>query len=330
MSVARRVIAGVAVLLAVLTACAQAPRGDAPETSAPGFPATIAHKFGATTVPAPPRRVVSLGYTDQDAILALGVVPVAIRDFFGGQPSATWPWARPLLRGTTPEVLPLAEVSVEKVAALRPDLIVAVSAGLTRELYETYSRIAPTIVQPAGYVDHGTPWQETTRIVGAALGRGAEAERLVTALEARFAEVRSRHPAFAGKRLATGRVYVGDRGQYMVWSSQDPRARFFSALGFVPIPDFDQRAGSRFYADISVELLGLLDHADLVVWITSGETERASIAGLPGYGALRTVRDGRSMFVGDEMSGALSFSSVLSLPRALDVLPAELAARLPG
>jgi len=35
----------------------------------------IDHALGATGITAPPQRVVSLGYTDQDAILALGVVP---------------------------------------------------------------------------------------------------------------------------------------------------------------------------------------------------------------------------------------------------------------
>ncbi len=37
-------------------------------------------------IPEAPQRVVSLGYTDQDAILALGVVPVAIREFTGNRP----------------------------------------------------------------------------------------------------------------------------------------------------------------------------------------------------------------------------------------------------
>ena len=79
-----------------------APGGGA----AAGFPVTIAHKYGDTTITAPPTRVVSLGYTDQDAILALSVVPVAIREFTGDQPSATWPWARDRLRVSTRRCYP--------------------------------------------------------------------------------------------------------------------------------------------------------------------------------------------------------------------------------
>jgi iron complex transport system substrate-binding protein len=36
---------------------------------------TISHAFGQTTIPAPRKRVVSAGYTEQDDLLAVGVVP---------------------------------------------------------------------------------------------------------------------------------------------------------------------------------------------------------------------------------------------------------------
>ena len=37
--------------------------------------------------------MVSVGFSDQDTLLALGVVPVGIRDWYGDQPNAVWPWA---------------------------------------------------------------------------------------------------------------------------------------------------------------------------------------------------------------------------------------------
>jgi ABC-type Fe3+-hydroxamate transport system substrate-binding protein len=43
------------------------------------FPVTIEHKYGETTIEAAPERVVSVGFADQDPLLALGIVPVAIR-----------------------------------------------------------------------------------------------------------------------------------------------------------------------------------------------------------------------------------------------------------
>src|SRR5690606_20608019 len=60
---------------------------DAPSDA---FPVTIEHKYGETTIEEEPERVVAVGFTDQDTLLALGVVPVGIRDWYGDQPFATW------------------------------------------------------------------------------------------------------------------------------------------------------------------------------------------------------------------------------------------------
>ena len=79
-----RVVAPLFVAALALTACNSAPPGPSGT-----FPATVPHKYGQTVVPEEPERVVSLGYTDQDAILALGTVPVAAREFVGNRPAAT-------------------------------------------------------------------------------------------------------------------------------------------------------------------------------------------------------------------------------------------------
>ncbi len=51
--------------------------------STPAFPVTIEHKFGSVTIPAEPQRVIALGYSEVDPILALGVKPIAVREWFG-------------------------------------------------------------------------------------------------------------------------------------------------------------------------------------------------------------------------------------------------------
>jgi iron complex transport system substrate-binding protein len=67
-------------LTAVLAACGSgeqaAPQnpGAAPPAGTP-FPVTIEHAFGTTTVERAPERVVTLGVTDADAVLALGTTP---------------------------------------------------------------------------------------------------------------------------------------------------------------------------------------------------------------------------------------------------------------
>lgn len=319
--------------LSVLAACGSSAEPPSAGAANPGggvFPATVSHKYGTTTVSSAPQRVVSLGYTDQDAILALGVVPVAIREFTGNQPSATWPWARGKLDGQQPQVLPLGTVSTETIAALRPDLILGISAGLTRDQYDTYSRIAPTVAQPAAFVDYGTPWQDATRLTGAALGRSAEADRLVADLEKRFADAAARNPALAGKTAVAVRPSSNDNANFFVWGPEDLRVRFLSALGLVTPPEVARLAGDQFYATVSSEQLSMLDQADVVVLVTADAGERAAFQALPGYGNLRAVREQRMVVLDDEQSAALSFSSVLSLPSVLESMPAELARVLGG
>ena len=55
----------------------------APEEAA--FPVTIKHKYGETTIEKAPERVVCLGLTDQDTLMALGVVPVGVTYWFGDE-----------------------------------------------------------------------------------------------------------------------------------------------------------------------------------------------------------------------------------------------------
>jgi len=327
-----RAVAALLTAAVLLTACGGggSPEAEAPAAAGGGaFPVAVEHSYGSTEVPEAPQRVVSLGYTDQDAILALGVVPVAIREFTGNRPAATWPWASDRLQGQQPQVLSGESISPEAVAALQPDLIVAVSAGLSREEYDLFSRIAPTITQPPGADAYQTAWQDATRLIGTALGRTAEAEQLVADLEARFAAVTERYPQFAGRTAAIAAASSTNAG-YFVWTSEDNRGRFLTSLGFTVPETFDQLAGENFYADISNERLGLLDDCDVVGWLEIPGNDNASLEAQPGYTALRVGQEGRVANLTQEQGVALSFSSVLSLPALLDELPAQFAAALGG
>ncbi len=318
----------------VLVGTAAACTSDPPEgvsaaaTGGSGaFPRTVAHKFGSTEIPAKPERVVSVGYTDHDAILALGVTPVAVREFFGEQPDATWPWAQDELGDANPEVLGVGDLNFEKIAALRPDLIVGVSSGMREDEYRTLAQIAPTIAQSAQYVDFGVPWQEQTRVIGGALGRVERADEVVAELESRYIAASEKHPKFTGATVIVARPST-DAGEFFVYGPQDGRSRFLTSLGFVVLPSVAQLAGEWFYATISSERLALLDKADIVVWAVETPQQRAMVEGDPVYQLLAVARDGRSVFPSEQVAAALSFNTVLSLPLALDELVPQLAETL--
>src|SRR5215217_4132768 len=57
------------------------------------FPVTIKHAFGETVIPAKPLRIVTWGWATQDAVLALGEVPVGIPHFaYGGDENGALGW----------------------------------------------------------------------------------------------------------------------------------------------------------------------------------------------------------------------------------------------
>lgn len=94
------------------------------------FPTTVEHKYGSTTIESDPKRVVSLGYKDQDSILAVGVKPIAVRYWYGDEPYAVYPWAQDELGDAKPEILDMPELDFEKIVALERE-------DLAQELVET-------------------------------------------------------------------------------------------------------------------------------------------------------------------------------------------------
>jgi len=322
-------------LLLFLTACGPNNDNDIAAPAASGsapaaFPVSVPHKFGTTEIKAQPQRIVTVGLVEQDALLALGVVPVATTEWFGEKPGAIWPWAEQALGSAPkPQVLTNTDgIQFEKVAALRPDLILAVYSGLTSEDYATLSKIAPTVAQPKDQIDYGVGWQDLTRTVGRSVGKAAQADKLISDVEARFATVKQEHPEFAGKTGLMATTYEG----YWVYGPQDPRGRFLTDLGF-KLPDgLAAVTGKEFGANLSKERTDLLD-TDLLIWIVdSYAKDQAKVHADPLYAKLKVKTEGRDIYVENEelVGAATSFISVLSLPFLLDKLVPQMAAAVDG
>ncbi|MEJ8280801.1 ABC transporter substrate-binding protein [Pseudonocardia spirodelae] len=305
---------------------------DAPAAQ-PGqgtFPVRIDHAYGTTEIPAEPTRVVTVGLSDQDPLLALGVRPIAVNPWYGDYPSATWPWAQDELGDARPVVLNGGVRNdeappVEEIAALKPDLIISLYSGTTAQQWEQLSRIAPTVVPDAEFTDFRITWQEATRATGEALGREQEARDLVAATEARFAEAARANPGFAGKQVVVAERF--EPGESVVRSGNDVRARFFDQLGFRSPTDIGGLKPDE-YGEIAVsdELMGSLSR-DLLVWnIGNDPSVRPQIEGNPVYPTLPVVQQDKVLWLEDPVvAGAFSWGTVLSLDYALEQLVPQIA-----
>lgn len=305
----------------------EAPAPTSEAAAGAAFPVTIEHKYGSTTLTEAPERIVTVGLIDHDALLALGIAPVGTTEWFGGYPGAIWPWAQDKLGDAIPEVLgDSSTVNFEKIAALKPDAILALYAGITKEDYDLLTKIAPTVAQPAAYVDYGIPWQELTRTVGKVVGKAGEADALVVGVEQRFEQIRQEHPEFTGATAIVATPYEG----IWVYGAEDVRGRFLTSLGLKLPEELQEVTGTEFGGNLSMERADLLD-VDVIVWLDAADANGP--LGGPVYASLDVHTQGREVHLSsfsDPLGGATSFVSVLSLPFLLDGLVPRLAAAIDG
>lgn len=324
----RQVLGGAGVLL-LTAACGTEGEPAIPAGTGARSPAVLEHKYGTTEIPAAPERVVSVGFTDQDYLMALGVTPVGVREWFGAKPFATWPWAQDELADAEPAVLPREELNFERIAALAPDLITGLYSGMTERDYELLAQIAPTLAQPRGAAEFAVPWQLQTRMIGCALSRSDRAEQLVADIERRIDRARAAHPQFRG---ASAVIASAPGGEYYVYGPATASSEFLLSLGFrVPAEIARLTDNANSYFAFSGERLDLVD-LDLLVWLEAADDPGpASLRDNPLYQRLDVATQGRDLFLGyDVLAGALSFSSVLSLPFLLDELVPMIAAAVDG
>ncbi|MFN4000951.1 ABC transporter substrate-binding protein [Microcella sp.] len=318
-----------ALALTALTGCAATAPETAESAATDGaFPVTIEHAFGETVIPEQPERVATWGWSTADAVIALGVTPVAMPfQAYGGDEQGVLPWVREALDesgAATPIILTNTgeDIPYEEIAAAAPDVILAQYSGITQEQYDTLSAIAPTVAYPDQ--PWTTPWRDVISITGTALGLEAEADAVLAGIDAELAEAAAAHPEFAGLTLATA-WDVG--GVFYVYADEDPRVEFMLDLGFVNAPAVDalDTDESPFYFTLSYERVTELESDVLVVYGNSDDEVRAVTEG--GYAqALPAIEQGAvAELVGVEFIAAVSPPSALSLTWGLDEVVAQLA-----
>lgn len=296
--------------MALVAACSTEKAGEVAKDGS----VTVPHAFGETKIPSPPTRVVSAGFTEQDDLLAVGVVPIAVTEWFGGEPFAVWPWAQPQLAGAQPTVLSLADgIQVDQIAALKPDLIVATNAGLDADTYAKLAAIAPTIAQ-SGHDAFFEPWKDQATTIGQAVFKNQEMTGLISGVDEKFKAAATNNPQFAGK---TALLLSGTLFRDSVQTRSGWRAEFLTQLGFT-VPEVQALIPRD-------EMAATLDAADVLIWTTESDQERDVLLADPTIAQLRATTGRRNVFTTKELAGAIAFASPLSYPVVADQLPPLLA-----
>ncbi|MEU1348708.1 iron-siderophore ABC transporter substrate-binding protein [Streptomyces sp. NPDC005795] len=304
--------------------------GDkAPAAAAGAFPVTVEHAFGSTKITKAPERVVSVGYTDDQTILAFGIKPVGMVDQYpnpaGKSPdiNTQWPWVKDKWGDARPEVIMKngdAGPNYEKIAALRPDLIIAVYSEVDRAAYDKLSKIAPTVGRTKAEKEpFSAPWQDNALHIAKALGKETEGAAMVKGVQARLDAAAEAHPEFATQ---TGVALSWYEKSVAPFTTTDVRGRLVTGIGYKGATEIDKIAGGKFYTVLSPERMDLVDVDRIFVINDKADQEALKKSEL--FGNLKAVKDGRVSYLldseGPAVGAAISQGTLLSMPYAIDEL----------
>jgi len=327
----RTLLAAAGAVLAATTAlagCSTGPTESAEATPTAistaephAFPVTIEHAYGSTTIPREPKRIVSIGSSDQDDLLALGVVPVGIQKVtWGGNAAGTTPWFQARLKklgGTMPTLLDESDdIPVDEVAALKPDLILATLSGITRAQYDKLSKIAPVVAFPGK--PWMTTWQQSLEMTGAAVGRPDLAAKLEKQTEAEFADARKEYPQIQGKTFIWGALDTTDLSQISYYTPADLRPVFLTDIGMKNAPVIERISPKNaFYGQISAERAAELK-SDFFFTYAVKDSDARTFADDKLVGQIPAIRSGHMWASTDNVaSNAAGVPTPLSVPYAM-------------
>lgn len=168
--------------------------------------------LGRVEVPARPARVVAINDYVLYTMLDLGLDPIGIYSA-GAQhvpPAYLERWRRlPVVN----EQRVAGELDVEKIVALKPDLIIGIDAQ--RAPYAQLSKVAPTVLLP--FTASGGAWRAMAQGTAEALGRAADLRALDAKLSQRVTKLRQDH-AGALSRWTFDLIQGGfDQGQFWAY-----------------------------------------------------------------------------------------------------------------
>jgi len=311
--------------IAGLTAAAPACSSNTPPGAPGGGAVTITHLFGQTVIKEPPKRVVSAGYTEQDDLLAVGVVPIAVTNWFGDQPSGVWPWAQPKLAGAQPVVLTTdgatSGIPVEQIAALKPDLIVAINAGLDADTYKKLTAIAPTLAQAGGDAFF-EPWTQQATAVGQAVFKADQMKSLIDGVDKQFADVAKKYPQWKARKalLMQGRLFQGN----VVATPAGWRTDFLTQMGLTIADSIKPLTADGMSSHAVIprdQIRDVLDSADVLIWTTENPDDQKALLADPDVAASLATTGNRHVFTTRDQAAAIAFASPLSYPVVADQLP---------
>ncbi|WP_163182972.1 MULTISPECIES: ABC transporter substrate-binding protein [Neobacillus] len=208
----------------LLAACGGGNKENADKTESKKTedkPYTIEHAMGKTEIKGTPKKVVVLTNEGTEALLALGIKPVgAVQSWLGD------PWYDHItkdMKGV--EVVGTeSEINVEKIATLKPDLIIG-NKLRQEKIYNQLSAIAPTVFSETLRGD----WQENFKLYAKAVNLEEKGNQVLDDFNKHIADVKEKLGDKVNKEVSVVRFMAGKTRIYYTDSFSGV---IFNQLGF--------------------------------------------------------------------------------------------------
>ncbi|MFI5525376.1 ABC transporter substrate-binding protein [Streptomyces platensis] len=289
---------------ATLTACGggAAKDGDDAAKGGAGFPRTVKSvQGGDVKIPAKPQRVVVLDTGELDDVTTLGVKPVgAVSPHMkteGGFPK----YLKDEIGGVK-DVGPLLEPNLEKIAMLKPDLILS-SKVRHEKIYDKLKAIAPTVFTETT----GGPWKANLKVHAKALGLEKEADQKLKAYENRAKALGEAIKKKNHGKMPSASVVRFVAGPTRLYQKSSYSGVVLDDIGLARPKSQSSTDPVKTMLDVSPEQIDKAD-ADLVFVTVADDpdkTQQKDVTSNPVWKDLKAVKDDKVFNVPDEtwMSG---------------------------
>lgn len=162
-------------------------------SKAPYTAQTFNHVHGSTEIKEAPTAIAAIGPGDADAVLSLGLQPVAIGGVKADPPS----WLKDKITGK-PAIMNFVDTNTIKGA--HPDVIIA-TGDMDDATYQRLVAIAPTITRPSD-TSQVWNWQTQLQWIGKIVGRDHDATSLVAQVGAQQTDLKNQNAKLVGKTVS--------------------------------------------------------------------------------------------------------------------------------
>ncbi|HEV6632749.1 TPA: iron-siderophore ABC transporter substrate-binding protein [Streptococcus pneumoniae] len=308
----------------VFSACSSNSVKNEENTSKEHAPDKIVldHAFGQTILDKKPERVATIAWGNHDVALALGIVPVGFSkaNYGVSADKGVLPWTEEKIKELNGKANlfddldglnffdDLDGLNFEAISNSKPDVILAGYSGITKEDYDTLSKIAPV----AAYKSKPwqTLWRDMIKIDSKALGMEKEGDELIKNTEARISKELEKHPEIKGKikgkKVLFTMINAADTSKFWIYTSKDPRANYLTDLGLVfpeSLKEFESE--DSFAKEISAEEANKINDADVIITYGDDKTLEA-LQKDPLLGKINAIKNGAVAVIPDNTPLAAS------------------------